>query len=311
MFYGSNPHTPPRRSFKDNLYHFITSKAALNRLITINIAIYLAFFVINALFSLTAFLMNSDMAEEWMITFNNLLSCPASFQQLLYQPWSIVTSLFIHADFMHIIMNMLMLYVTGRIFTQYLDNRKLVITYFVGGVAGNLLYMAFYNIFPAFTEVLPFAHALGASGSIMAIMAAITVYRPHHELNLLFIGRIKLYWIMLIFIAIDLLSISKGNAGGHISHLGGMLYGALSQCFYRSYSWNWLRSKKVKRNSGKKKKYTTSQEHSYRPVSDEEFNMRKKEEQEKIDRILDKISSAGYDALTKEEKDFLFNYSKK
>ena len=311
MFYGSNPYTPPRRSFKDNVYYFITNKSALNRLITINIAIYLLFFVIKALFSLTAFLMNSDMAEEWILLFTNQLSCPASFQQLLYQPWSIVTSLFIHADFMHIIMNMLMLYVTGRIFTQYLDNRKLVITYFLGGIAGNLLYMAFYNIFPAFVTALPYAHVLGASGSIMAIMAAITVYRPHHELNMIFIGRIKLYWIMLIFVAIDLIGISNSNAGGHISHLGGMLYGALSQYCYRSYSWNWFRSKKVKRSSGNKKKYATSQEHSYRPVSDEEFNMRKKEEQAKIDRILDKISSSGYDALTKEEKDFLFNYSKK
>jgi membrane associated rhomboid family serine protease len=210
-----------------------------------------------------------------------------------------------HANFWHLFMNMLMLYITGQIFLQYLDRKKLIRTYFLGGIAGNILYMLAYQSFPVFAENLPVSYAVGASGSIMAIMAAITFYRPQHELNLILIGRVKLFWIMIVFIVLDIINIPNGNAGGHIAHLGGVFYGFASQYFYRSYTTH-KRPKKAK-----KQKFATSYDYSQRPVSDEEYNAQKLKEQQHIDTILDKISKNGYDALSKEEKDFLFHYSKK
>ena len=115
---------------------------------------------------------------------------------------------------------------------------------------------------------------------------------------------------MIAFVIIDFISIPQGNAGGHIAHLGGVLYGVLSQFFYRNYSQK-NRFRKNINDSKKKKKYASSYEYAQRPMTDEEFNVRKVKEQKKIDEILDKISKNGYNALTKEEKDFLFNYSKK
>ncbi|MDL2230870.1 rhomboid family intramembrane serine protease [Bacteroidales bacterium OttesenSCG-928-L19] len=307
MFYGQSPFNYQRPSLGSSIKNFITNKSPLNRLIVINCAVYLVVLFLKLFASLFLFL-NDYSAEgsafQWIV---NKLSCPASFQTLLYQPWSMITSLFMHADFWHIFMNMLMLYITGRIFLQYLDKRKLVITYFLGGIAGNLLYMLAYNYFPVFSESMPFSHALGASGSIMAIMAAITVYRPNHEMNLILIGRVKLYWIMIIFVIVDIISIPQGNAGGHIAHLGGVFYGAVSQIFYRHYT----PKKRVKKSKTKKQKFATSHDEHWRPMSDEEYNANKQREQEHIDKILDKISKNGYDALTKSEKDFLFNYSKK
>lgn len=315
MYYGPNsdPYSYRKPTFGSNLKNFITSKSTLNRLIVINVAVYLAFLIVRWILSLFGFLMNSPGLETSLQLILNQLACPASFAQLLYQPWSLVTSLFLHADFFHILMNMLMLYVTGRIFTQYLDNRKLLITYFAGGITGNLLYMISFTVFPVFQSALPFSHALGASGSIMAIMAAITMYRPHHELHLFIFGRVKLYWIMIAFIVIDIISIPQSNAGGHIAHLGGVFYGVISQFFYRYYPSvsQAGSSRKSANKKGKKQKFSTSYDSNWRPMTDEEYNARKMKEQQKIDEILDKISKSGYDALTKEEKDFLFHYSKK
>lgn len=272
----------------------------------INVYVYLAELLLRVFFTLTAFLMNSSeaMIMEKII---NWLACPASFQNLLYQPWSIATSLFLHSGFWHLFMNMLMLYVSGKIFLQYLDSRKLITTYFLGGIFGNFIYMLSYTYFPVFQDVLSVSHALGASGSIMAILAAITFYRPQHEVNLILIGPVKLYWIMIVFVVVDLLSIPNGNAGGHIAHLGGVMYGIGSQYLYHSYS----QKTKRKKSKKSKSKFTTSYDNNWRPMSDEEYNAQKVKEQQKVDEILDKISKNGYDALTKAEKDFLFHFSKK
>jgi hypothetical protein len=170
--------------------------------------------------------------------------------------------------------------------------------------------MAAYNFFPAFVEVLPNAYALGASGSIMAILAAITVYKPNHSLNIIFLGQIALKWIMLIFLVIDLLNIPKGNAGGHIAHLGGALFGAGYGLFIIGFQGRNF-GKKTRKKRAKKQKFTTSYQNFSEPVrhiSDEEYNARKTQQQKKIDVILDKISKSGYEALSKEEKEFLFYY---
>jgi len=305
MEYNSTSFFNSRPSFKTTLRNFFKSKSALNRLIIINIAVYIAFFLFRILANTFVYLSGGNSSEIVIEKLIHLLACPASFDQLLIQPWSIISGIFFHTGFWHLFMNMLMLYVAGIIFKQYLDDKKLIITYFVGGICGNLLYMGAYNFFPVFAEALPMAYALGASGSIMAILVAITVYRPHHEVNILLIGRTKLLWITLVFVILDIFSIPQGNAGGHIAHLGGALYGALSVLFYTHITFP--KFTKVKK---KKTKFTTSYDNKWRPVSDEEFNTNRAKQQKRVDEILDKISKNGYDALSKEEKDFLFNFRK-
>lgn len=292
-------------NFRMILKEFFQRRSALNLLVMINVGVYISYLLFRGIMSLIAFLMNSNINEVVMTRVIQLLSVPASFETFIFQPWSIVTSLFFHISFWHILFNMLMLVVAGRIFNQYLSEKKLLLTYLIGGIAGNLLYQIAYQTFPVFQEALPHSMAMGASGSIMAILAAITVYRPRHELFLFLIGKIKLQWIMLIFILLDLISIPKGNAGGHIAHLGGAMYGAIysSLLFFHPF--------KIKKKKKKQKFYTSYTSSSDRPMSDEEYNTRKKEQEKKIDAILDKISKSGYEALSKEEKDFLFFASKK
>ena len=272
----------------------------------INVIIYLLFVVIKLIVGITGFLFQ----EPYFTSFVSkkiiyYLSCPASFEALLLRPWTILTSIFFHERFWHIFFNMIMLSVVGGIFRQYLKEKHLLITYIIGGIVGNLAYILSYNFFPVFDIAVSQSIAMGASGGIMAILAAITVYRPNHKLNLLFIGPVKLIWITLFFFIIDFISIPNGNAGGHIAHIGGALYGAISVLFYVKFGFKFPTFKK---NEKKRVKYATATNYSYseKPLSDEEYNARKVQNQKRIDLILDKISQNGYESLSKEEKEFLF-----
>ncbi|MCR4964623.1 MAG: rhomboid family intramembrane serine protease [Bacteroidales bacterium] len=299
----------PRVSIWDRIKSFAQKPSWLNRLIVLNIGVYLLTLVCGWLISLVGFLMQFDGSAKQEVILQ-WLSCPASFDTWLRQPWSIVTSLFIHAGFWHIFFNMFMLYYVGKFFLSRMSEKHFLWVYFLGGIIGNVTYMAAYNLFPAFAQTMPYSFAVGASGCVMAIMAAITLYEPNYEVYFLLIGKMKLWWLTLIFVAIDLMSIPKGNAGGHIAHIGGVLLGLLYVFLYKLYTKNNLSSVFQNGSPKKKKKYYVSGE-SGRPISDEDYNERKEADRQRIDEILDKISANGYPSLTDEEKDFLFHYSNK
>lgn len=311
MYYQQSPFNFSKPNWKQLLKYYFSLSSTLNKLIMLNLTIYLLFIVIKLLFGLLGFLFQQPdlklFVSEKIIFY---LSCPASFEALLSRPWTIITSIIFHEKFWHIFFNMIMLSVVGAIFRQYLKEKHLLITYIVGGIIGNFAYILSYNFFPVFDVAVSQSIAMGASGGIMAILAAITVYRPNHKLNLMFIGPVKLMWITLFFFIIDFISIPNGNAGGHIAHIGGALYGAISVLFYFKFG---LKFPTFKKSEKKKVKYATATNYSYseKPLSDEEYNARKVQNQKKIDAILDKISQNGYDSLSKEEKDFLFQQKNK
>ncbi|MBO7491379.1 MAG: rhomboid family intramembrane serine protease [Bacteroidales bacterium] len=296
-------------SFGSRIKSFVQDPSWLNRMIVINVAVYLLTLLCGWILSVAGFLMQFDGSVK-QAAILRWLSCPASFETWLHQPWSIVTSLFLHSGFWHLFFNMFMLYVIGKYFFSRLNEQHFLWVYFLGGLVGNLLYMAAYNLFPAFEEALPYSYAVGASGCVMAVMAAITLYEPNFDIYVLLFGKMKLWSLTLIFIAIDLISIPKGNAGGHIAHIGGVLMGLLYIFLYKLYTKYSDGTFSSTSTSKRKKKYYVSKE-SGRPISDEDFNERKAAEKQRIDSILDKISANGYASLTEDEKDFLFHYSNK
>lgn len=305
--------TSPNGSFKVRLSHFVHSSSWLNRLIVINVTVFLLMLIFGGLTNLFGFLFQFNAVNFRTATLN-LFSCPTNLNTLLHQPWSIFTSLFMHSGFWHIFFNMVMLYIIGRIFLNFLTEKQLLLTYIFGGIFGNIIYILSYNIFPVFASAIPYSYAVGASGSIMAIMATITLRQPNYPMYLMLFGKIKLVTLTLIFVLIDILSIPKGNAGGHLAHLGGVIYGLLYGLVLNAmdeHKIQWPHFNRPKKQKTKKKvKYYVSTE-SGRPLTDEEYNARKVAEQNSVDDILDKISKSGYDALSKEEKEFLFKYSKK
>jgi membrane associated rhomboid family serine protease len=300
--YYYNPYQYQRKKFGDEVKSFFRSGSVLSWLLLINVGIWLCICVA----SLAAWLYKipADYIEFWV---SDYFAVPAYLPKLLARFWTPFSYMFLHFDFWHIFVNMLWLYWFGRIFLEFLGSGKLLTVYLWGGLFGALFFVLSYNIFPVFEAVCFEAYALGASASVMAVVMAVSFYVPRYTLNLLIFGRIRLIWIALIFLVIDVLLIPRGNAGGHIAHLGGALFGflyaiSLKKNFFKLRPFKHLFRPNPFKQKAKKK--TT-----YNYTNDERYNIQKKQEQEEIDRILDKISKQGYDVLSKKEKETLFKKS--
>ncbi len=278
--------------------------------LTILIYINLALFVVAAVFRLYGFLMQSE--TDFILKY---LGLPAIFESFKTKPWSIITYMFTHMHFLHILFNLLFLYWFGNIFVRYLSQRQLLGVYLLGGIAGGILYMLSFNFFPVFEELRYVSVAIGASASVMAIVIAAASLVPNHKIFMLFFGQVKLKYVAIAVIVIDIISIPVDNAGGHIAHLGGAVFGFIYILMYKkgtdlskpitgliNFIAELFSSKPKIRVSSKQKK---------RSETDFEYNARKKAEQEEIDSILEKISKSGYQSLSDKEKEKLFKSSNK
>ncbi|HIE73404.1 MAG TPA: rhomboid family intramembrane serine protease [Flavobacteriales bacterium] len=276
---------------------------SLTKLIYINVGVFLIASVLRVL----SFLF---MVNGW--EFLSYFTLPASIPLLIKKPWSIISYMFLHQSFIHLLFNMLWLYFGGQIFLSFFDNKKLISTYVLGGISGAVLFILSFNLFPVFATALPNAVALGASASVLAIIMAIATKSPNYSIRLLLIGNIKLKHIAIVSIVLDIMSIPQGNAGGHIAHLGGAFFGYLYVKQLNSgndiaNSFNKIMdnlNSYLKKDPKLKKAYS-------RKKSDQDYRKEKVQNQAKIDNILDKIAKSGYEGLTKEEKDILFKASKK
>ncbi len=281
----------------------------IEKLIAINVIVFISFYLINTF----AFLFNasSGFLLDWFVF-------PKEFDSFLIQPWSIITYAFLHSGFWHIASNMIILYFSGSYFVTYLTGKRVLTVYFLGAIFGALLYMLSYNLFPAFSEVGA-SVLLGASASVMAILIATATYIPYMSVRLMFIGSVKFWWIAAFFVVLDLIQIPAGNAGGHIAHLGGALFGYLyaSQLKKGRDIGSWFeklmdatvsmfkpREKSPLKTVHKAKKGKKTTTNNTKRANTKNPN------QAEIDAILDKISKSGYDSLTKQEKDFLFKAGK-
>lgn len=285
----------------------------LTRLIFINVVVFVLLgllFVLLRLF--TSGVTLSDLQAQFNDTVLKYLMVPSVPGELLRRPWTVITYMFTHFNFLHILFNMLVLFWFGKIFLQYLSARQMVSTYILGGLAGAILSILFINGFPGLREHLG-SPMLGASASIMAIVIAIAFYVPDYTLYMLFIGPVRLKYIALVFIIMDILMIGSYNAGGHIAHLGGALYGYAFITMFRKGRdiGDWLNNLLDKAVTLFKPRphLNVTYRKATKHVTDEEYNRSKVAQQKEIDRILDKIAQGGYENLTKKEKETLFKMS--
>lgn len=245
------------------------------------------------------------------------LELPASPARLLRQPWSLLTYMFMHAGILHILFNMLWLYWFGMLFLQRFSARHLRGLYLLGGICGGLLYIAAYNLFPYFRPLAEGSVLVGASASVLAIVAATAYREPDCPIRLLLFGVVRLKYLALAVIGMDLLFITSGNAGGHIAHLGGALAGVwfaarlnrgrdLTAWINRLLDLLAAPFGKRRRKPRMKVSYGGSERQK-----EYDYNARKKAQADEIDRILEKLKKSGYDSLTAEEKKSLFDASKR
>lgn len=279
------------------------------QLIYINSAVFL----ITTLLSIFLQLFNRNIDGFW-----EFLALPASVARLANQPWSIVTYMFMHAGFMHILFNMLWLYWFGSLFLYFFSAKHLRGLYILGGVSGGLFYILSYNIFPYFASSIAVSTMVGASASVLAIVVATAYREPNYRIQLLVFGAIRLKYIALVVVVSDLLFITSQNAGGHIAHLGGAVAGL---CFavglkHGIDATSWINklldlilrlfSKKTWQRKPKMKVHYNNHD-----PRDYNYNAKKKAQSDEVDRILDKLKKSGYESLSTEEKKSLFDASKR
>ncbi len=277
----------------------------LTRFIYLNISVFLIF----ALIHLIEYLLLGNTDSIW----SNYFSVPSNLSVLVSQPWSPLTYMFLHTNFLHILFNMLWLYWFGKIFLERLSSSNFVSVYILGGLVGALFYILAFNSFSVFQPMALTSYALGASASVMAIVFAITFLIPEYKVYLVFLGEVKLKYIALFSIVLDLISIPVGNAGGHIAHLGGALFGFVFIYYYKKgiLITKWMETaweKLIDSTQSKPKMKVTYRKTGH---TDIDYNTRKVSDQAKVDAILDRISRSGYASLSKEEKEFLFKSGQK
>ncbi|MFC4269457.1 rhomboid family intramembrane serine protease [Polaribacter marinivivus] len=280
---------------KDLKYRYNTGNI-VEKLIYLNVALFICTLLISVLQGLYKGEMNFIM--EWFSLDNDI-------NTLFKKPWSILSYGFLHAGFLHILMNMIVLYFIGNLFLEYFTEKQLLNFYILGTLFGGIFFLFSQNYFPLFegkSTVL-----VGASAGISAIFIGITTYMPNYQIKLRFIGFVKLWYLAGFWIGLDILGLIGSNAGGHFAHLGGALFGFIYVSRASNKEISFLNNLWGMFSSKNKKMKTVYKSSTKRKNNVNNTNSN----QVKIDAILDKISKSGYDTLTKEEKDFLFKQGKK
>ena len=278
----------------------------LTKLIYLNVGVFLLVFIFSIFLKDTAL----------------YLSVPGDFKTLIYRPWTLITYMFVHESFMHILFNLLWLFWFGKMFLSFFNDKQLLAVYLIGGFVGAFFHLGINYFLPANQQVF----ILGASAAVMSVVFAVVAFKPDYIINLMFIGPVKIKYVGLVALILDLMGLIGNLKGGfasdgvaHIAHLGGSAYGLW-------FGFSMRKGKDITRSfnnflnnlfsffsfESKSKRYIKVNKRNKfsKPKSDWEYNASKAATQKEIDRILEKISKKGYDSLSKKEKDILFRQKK-
>ncbi len=279
----------------------------LKRLLIINIAVFIGVWAVE----LIGWLLNLRGLGRLLLYQLMGTSNPV---QLLVKPWTPLTYMFTHQAPMHLFWNMIMFWYSGQIFEGILGGKRLLGNYLLGGLAGFLFYFM-GSFMPSHLALGSNGPILGASAAVMGVFIGIAAYRPDMVVNLFLIGPVRLKYIGLAVLVLDLIAIRGGsNTGGHLAHLGGALYGYLAaRQLAKGNDWSsafvsWFEGlgNLFKRRHRSRLRVEKAPGATSRRKSDADYNGDKRQKQARVDAILDKISRSGYDSLTREERDFLF-----
>lgn len=274
---------------------------AITKIIIVNVAVFL-------LFSISYVLLFLFNAESYVVKIKGYLMLPASLQRFLIRPWSILSYMFLHDGLLHLVFNMLWLYWIGGLLQEYLGNTRTYQTYILGGIFGGIIFMLSYNLFPAFSSSVAVSYALGASAGVLSVVVAAATLLPDYRIMLILLGSVKLKYLALFSVILDLISIPQGNAGGHIAHLGGALFGFIfiKLIYSKKFNTNLLDKLFTLPNNLFKPKHKIKVTYKATYMRAEQTG---KPSQQEIDDILDKISKNGYNSLSAKEKEKLFKAS--
>ena len=288
-------------TFKEQLNIRIQQLNSAEKLILINVVC----FVLPMLIKTVLFLFNISSTN-----FFNWFELSASWIYLSTKPWSIITYSFLHSGFFHLFWNMYLLFFSSKLFLNLFPSNTFFNVYFLGVVVGGITFILSYTFFPAFQNSSPVM--IGASAGVMAIFIFMSTYSPDLEIRLILFN-VKLRYLGIAFLLLDVVQIPYGNAGGHLAHLGGAILGFYYVKQLKSGKdigkpFNNFIDKIINIFHKKPKMRTVFKREKSQKINKKVSNAGEK--QKRIDRILDKISISGYESLTQAEKDFLFKVGK-
>lgn len=249
-----------------------------------------------------------------------------------FKIYQLITYMFMHGNFAHILFNMFAVWMFGRIVESAWGSRRFLIYYLICGIGAGLFQeiaqyidyaasgMSAYDSVNIGTAIIPMDTYLnmlttvGASGAVYGILLAFGLSYPEERLFIIPIPiPIKAKYFVIGYAVIELVSgLSSSNDGvAHFAHLGGMVIGFLLILYWtkqNSMSGGYLEKLKNWFQNRRKPKMKV---HYGEKEADYQYNARKREDQEEIDRILDKVRKSGYESLTVDEKKKLFESSNK
>lgn len=273
-------------------FEFNKGNSAIRQIIMINLGAFIFTVFVGVIARLSGF------APEELLTYFYI---PSNLGKLIIRPWTLLTNIFFHAGFWHLLGNMILLYFIGRILEDFMDFKKIWKIFLYGGISGAMLFVISYNIFPVFNEVVGYKKLLGASGGVTSILVATGTFLPRYQIRPFGLFNVELRWVALFFVFRDLYMFPvSDNTGGLFAHIGGAIFGLI-------FILN-LQGKITKPNLNQTSFFWDKKrdERMRGPIITDK---KPKPNQDEIDAILDKISQSGYDSLSKNEKDVLFKAS--
>lgn len=279
----------------------------INRIILVNVVVFVFINLVNVF----------DFDSGFSALLTRKLSLLADPIAELLQIWSLLTHMFLHVGFWHILWNMLLLYWFGRIVGDFLGDRRVLPLYILGGLCGGFFFMVWANLAPSVSDQ---AYAYGASAAVWAVIMATTMLSPDYIFHLILIGPVKIKYIALGMFLLDLIGAANNtSSGGFFGHMGGAAFGMYFVYRLRQGTdvtaglQKLLDHISMVLSGNSRKKTSRSNFKVYRNTSEKKSDNTKpaRDEQKELDRILEKIKQQGMEALSPEEKDFLFQASKK
>lgn len=259
-------------------------------LTVINVAVWLVVAILSI--ATSAFHLHIPL-ESW-------LSLPSYFPTFITRPWTLLTYMVVQYDFLHLLFNVLWLYWFGIIIVNVYSDRFLLWLYIGGGLAGGVFFLA--------SSALGWGGGwlCGSSASVLAVMAAAAVRLPNHRLNLFLIGPVALKWVAIICAVLTFI----GGGGNQPAHIGGLLFGII-------YSLGlWPLTVSLHRG-GSSPSRVPNLPHAggagggtrRRPDKVIDAFERHRRDMARLDEILDKIKTSGYESLSRRERSELQDLS--
>ena len=218
--------------------------------------------------------------------------------------WQIITSMFMHGSFMHILVNMWGLYLFGSLITPHLKTARFLTMYFISGICGSVLWLIFNWNTPSLV--------VGASGALFGVLIATAMLEPNKEfIMLLFPVPMKAKTLVAVYAVVEILSApsSAGNVA-HLAHIGGLIGGYIYISIFcrKMIIWEPLGFLLPKRKFGGQKTSskgwtikTTPLKFKTKDFDFEEKDLNTPVSQKELDYLLDKVSQHGINSLSEAE----------